>query len=194
LIVWTNKTLKTFNSVIRKKMFGNDVPEFIVGDRLIARSPVVRPQPNSTDWTVIADNREEFVVIEDPGGFTDSKYGWEFYSVKAIRDSGEIIDLFILSSESDKLRGEMRSELAKEAKELKEDGNESYRRKWELYHHLGICYDNVTHALALTAHSAQGSTIDNVFLYASEMRRCKEKQQILYTSLTRARSKVFVCQ
>jgi ATP-dependent exoDNAse (exonuclease V) alpha subunit len=92
------------------------------------------------------------------------------------------------------LRQKKKKEVAKEAKQLKENGDRRYREKWKVFFDMEKRFDNVTHALCLTAHSAQGSSIDNVFLYAREMKYCGEKQQILYTSLTRAKTRCYVCQ
>lgn len=190
LIVWRNCSVRTFNAVIRKKIHGRDVPDFIVGDRLVARSPIVRLQ--GFDWAIVADNREEFVVICEPELIMNSQLGWEFYAIAAQADDGKIHHLRILTSESEKAMQKIKKELAEEANTLKSEGEE-YKHKWREYFDVGRAFDNVTHALCLTAHSAQGSSINNVFLYASEMKWCQEKQQILYTSLTRAKSACFVC-
>ncbi len=192
VIAWRNKTVAGFNTEIRRKLFGQDVPDYIVGDRLVARSPVVRPY--GYDWMIIADNREEFVVVCEPELLTDNLRGWQYYAIAATDESGTVQDLRILTPESEILRDKLKKELADEAKALKAKGDSEYRDKWRLFYDVGRSFDNVTHALCMTAHSAQGSSIDNVFLYSKEMRWCTEKQQILYTSLTRAKTACFICQ
>lgn len=192
VIAWRNKTVSGFNAEIRRKLFGHDVPDYIIGDRLVARSPVVRPC--GYDWTIIADNREEFVIVCEPELSIDNVRGWPYYAIAAKDETGIIQHLRILTPEAEVLRDKLKKELADEAKALKAKGDGEYKTKWRLFYDVGRSFDNVTHALCLTAHSAQGSSIDNVFLYAKEMRFCSEKQQILYTSLTRAKSACFICQ
>jgi hypothetical protein len=191
-IAWKNSTVAGFNRAIRQRIHGKDVPDFIVGDRLVARAPITRL--GVLGWTIVADNREEFVVVCEPMAIADDETDWEYYAITAKSETGLVHHLRILTPASEKLRDKRKKELAKEAKALKAKGDDKYRDKWRLFYDMGRSFDNVTHALCMTAHSAQGSTIDNVFLYAKEMRFCSEKQQILYTSLTRAKSACFICQ
>lgn len=193
-IAWRNATVSKFNTLFRQRIHGEDVPYFIPSDRLVSRSPLFRWSVLKGDWELIADNREEFTVIGDLEIEKDPIYGWDVYVIKTRSEQGNPVTMQVLTEDSENLRKKRKKEVAAEAKSLKDKGDRGYKEKWKLYFDMEKRFDNVAHALCLTAHSAQGSSIDNVFLYAREMAFCPEKQQILYTSLTRAKSRCVICQ
>lgn len=193
VIAWRNVTVNKYNQAIRQRLYGQDVPDYIVGDRLISRSPIFQWSTITNDWEIKADNSSEFTIIEPPC-LTRSNEGWDYYAIKTRTETGNCLNLAVLTPQSLPLRDKKKKQLSSEAKALKEKGDPSYKQKWKQFFDLDKKFDNVVHSLCLTAHSAQGSSLDHVFLYAKEMAFCTEKQQILYTSLTRAKSACFVCQ
>ncbi len=42
-LTWRNRTASSLNNFIRTKLWGDNAPAYMVGDRLIAKSPVFRP-------------------------------------------------------------------------------------------------------------------------------------------------------
>ncbi len=192
IIAWRNKTVEKYNEVIRKALYGEEVEQIVVGDRLIAKKPVFRKSPGkkSKKKTIIFNNSEECKVIEDPKLDYNSQYKWEFYQVKVRTEEKTMIELRILTKESENKRQE---ELKRLAKRAMEDVNYSERKKrWAIYYELESLFDNMAYAYALTCHKAQGSSIDNVFLALSDMNHCTDKQKMLYTGLTRAKKCCYV--
>ena len=192
IICWRNKTLADFNQQIRKAIHGDNVPLYIPGDLLICRKPLFRKSPNATEWECHADNRSEFLVLEEPE-LIQNQENLNYYLISTQGEDGNNYFLRVLTPESMQEFEQEQQKLKNQAKEAKDAGRR-YKHFWARYYDRQKWFDDIAHAMSITAHSAQGSSIDNVFLYAHEMRWCEERQKILYTALTRARKKVYVCQ
>ena len=192
IIAWRNKTVDKYNQGIRQALYGENVEQLVVGDRLIAKKPVFRQIPGGKPRkkNIILNNSEECKVIEKPKLEVSKKNQWEFYQVKVRTDEGGSIELRILTEESEEKR---QKELERLANRAKEDVNYTEKKKrWAMYFELEEWFDNMAYAYALTCHKAQGSSIDNVFLLASDMHYCRDKQKMLYTGLTRAKQCCYV--
>ena len=192
IIAWRNKTVDQYNEALRQALYGENVEQLVVGDRLIAKKPVFRKLPGgrNQEKKIILNNSEECKVIETPKLEYNSQYKWEFYQVKVRTDEGTILELRLLTNESEEKRQE---ELKRLANRAKEDANYSEKKKrWAIYFELESLFDNMAYAYALTCHKAQGSSIDNVFLLVSDMHYCSDKQKMLYTGLTRAKKCCYV--
>jgi ATP-dependent exoDNAse (exonuclease V) alpha subunit len=192
IICWRNKTVADFNQRIRKARHGNHVPLYIPGDLLICRKPLFRKPPNVEDWKQYADNRSEFLVMKEPQ-LIEIENLIQYYLIVAQGEDNEEYFLKVLTPESAQQFEREQQQLKKKAIEAKNAGKK-YNHFWFQFYDRLKWYDDIAHAMSITTHSAQGSSVDTVFLYAHEMRWCEEKQQILYTALTRARKKVYVCQ
>ncbi|ACB54576.1 conserved hypothetical protein (plasmid) [Crocosphaera subtropica ATCC 51142] len=192
MITWRNKTADKYNQAIREALYGENVEQLVVGDRLIAKKPVFRSLPGGKkkEKKIILNNSEECKVIETPKINYNEKYKWEFYQVKVRTDEGGMIELRILTSESEEKRQKKLKELAKRARE--EENYSEKKKQWAIYYELDELFDNMAYAYALTCHKAQGSSIDNVFLLVSDMHYCRDKTKMIYTGLTRAKKCCYV--
>lgn len=194
LLAWRNATVDKYNKAIRKAVYGRDVPPYIIGDRLIAKKPIFRANPSRRRWDIVADNSEEMLVIGEPQLTVSESLGWESFKIPVRLESGRPLTLDLLTEKAEKVRKKELKKMAAAAKQARADGElQKAKQLWKLFYELEKLFDNATYAYCLTCHKAQGSSIDHVFLYAREMVRCAEKQQILYTALTRARQDCFVC-
>ncbi len=66
-LAWRNKTVCSLNQFVRTKLWGEDAPPYVPGDRLIARKPLFRPKPGGkgkNKWRILINNSEEATVIE----------------------------------------------------------------------------------------------------------------------------------
>ncbi len=186
-LVWRNKTANNWNNFVRQCLWGKEVSMYpVAGDRLIARKPVFRTKPGGkgkNKWRIVLNNSEECTVT-DSGELkyiVIQKQGYEYYSVPVVTELGAKQELLWLTPSSEKIRGEKVKEYAQ-------------KKQWSLYFDLARTFDDVTYNYALTTHKAQGSSIDQVFLDVGDMRYCSDLQKILYTGLTRAVQRVFVCK
>ena len=53
-------------------------------------------------------------------------------------------------------------------------------------------YGFYVHFVSHKTHKAQGSSIDRVFLDAENMKYCPDLQKMLYTALTRTKTRAFI--
>ncbi len=182
LLTWRNKTASALNDYIRTQLWGEAAPDYVEGDRLIAKIPVFRPNPGAkgkNKWRIIMNNSEECEVIGEAKLKTDRKTKWEYWSVPAKTETGLKLDLRILTPSSQIEREEYMQSL----KETK---------RWREYYHILKSFDNVPYAYAITTHKAQGSSINYVLPDVTDMKGCPDLQKILYTALTRAKIQALI--
>jgi hypothetical protein len=111
LLVWKNKTAASANKFVRSRLWGKDAPNYVPGDRLIAKKPLFRPRPGrkgKNKWGVLINNSEECTVTEvpKPKQLTFNKEIYTSLSVPVVTDSGTSEDLSILTEESEQFRSE----------------------------------------------------------------------------------------
>ena len=183
-LVWRNKTAASLNDYVRSQLWGEDVPNYVPGDRLIAKIPVFRRVPGGrgkNKWQIVMNNSEECEIAGDAKLKTSKATKWEYWSAPARTDDGLRLDLRILTPESEQLRQERMQELRE-------------RKRWRQYYDTLKSFDNLPYAYAITTHKAQGSSINYIFPDIADMRPCPDLQKILYTALTRARIQAFIPQ
>lgn len=184
ILVWKNKTALAANKFVRSRLWGKDAPAYVPGDRLIARKPLFRPRPGrkgKNKWGVLINNSEECTVTKTPKvkQLTFNKEVYDCLSVPVVTDSGTPFELSILTEESEQFKSEKIKYYVE-------------KKQWNRYFDLSRMFDDVTYGYALTVHKAQGSSIDRVFLDAEDIKYCPDLQKMLYTALTRTKSRVFI--
>ncbi len=186
-LTWRNKTAAMLNDFIRGKLWGDNVPAYVIGDRLIAKVPVFRPNPHKSSHTgkeefqIIINSSEEVEVIGKAVQGRDKNQGWDYWEVPVKTEDGLNTMLRLLTEDGE----EKRQKLLKSLKQNK---------KWKQYYYYLKLYDNMPFAYAITTHKAQGSSIDYCFVDVADMRHCPDLQKILYTALTRAKKTAFIPQ
>ena len=183
-LVWRNKTAASLNDYVRSQLWGDNVPDYVPGDRLIAKIPVFRRDPGAkgkNKWRIVMNNSEECEVIGDAILKTSKPTKWKYWLVPAETDDGLKLDLRILTPQSEQLRQE-RMQALRETK------------RWKQYYDTLKSFDNLPYAYAMTTHKTQGSSINYIFPDIADMRPCPDLQKILYTALTRARIQAFIPQ
>ena len=181
-LVWRNKTAASLNDYVRSQLWGENVPDYVPGDRLIAKIPVFRRIPGAkgkNKWQIVMNNSEECEITGDAVKKTQKRQAWEYWEVPAKTDDGLRLDLRILTPQSEELRQEKMTELRE-------------RKRWKQYYDTLKSFDNVPYSYAITTHKAQGSSINYIFPDIADMRPCPDLQKILYTALTRARIQAFI--
>ncbi|VEP16791.1 Viral (Superfamily 1) RNA helicase (modular protein) [Hyella patelloides LEGE 07179] len=183
-LAWRNKTVESLNNFVRSQLWGKNAPDYVTGDRLIARRPLFRAKPGAkgkNKWRIAINNSEEAVVIDQGEECELLFLGqiYKYWKVMVKPDCGKEQPLSILHRESQKLYNEKVKYLAQV-------------KQWQSYFDLSRMFDDVGYAYSLTTHKAQGSTIDYVFLDVADMRGCSERQKLQYTALTRAKTQVLI--
>ena len=184
-LAWRNKTVKSLNQFVRSKLWGENAPSYVSGERLIARKPLFRPKPGGkgkNKWRILINNSEEATVIE-AGQLKELVFQKEIYQYWQVEvqpeAGGKSQTLSILHEDCLKQYSDAVKHLAD-------------KKQWSYYFDLSRMFDDVGYAYALTTHKAQGSTIDYVFLDVNDMRGCSERQKLLYTALTRAKQQALI--
>lgn len=178
VIAWRNATVDRFNLLIRQHIFGPAASaQWLVGDRLILTSPAKdlesgRPIAHTDDEGVV--ERAE----EAPHPLYPEYLCWRL--VVAL-DENKTITLWA-AHESSAVALERRvGELAEVARTL---------RQWKGFWDFKEAFHSCRHAYALTAHRAQGSTYQRVFVDASDIlvnRSRNEAFRCLYVAASRAK-------
>ena len=184
ILAWRNKTVKSFNNYVREQLWGKDAPDYVIGDRLIARQPLFRPKPGGqgkSKWNIVINNSEEAIVTGTP----------QLETIKAFRQEYLVWKMTVQPNEG----------IAKEVMILHQDSVELHKKtlkkyvadkQWSSYFDLSRIFDNIGYAYALTTHKAQGSSIENVLLDFGDMEQAGDRQKLLYTALTRTTKQAFI--
>lgn len=186
-LVWRNRTAASLNDYVREQLWGKNAPKYVVGDRMIAKTPVFRPNPGvkgKNKWQIIMNNSEECEVVGEASLIEPSGKGvmdWSYWEVPVKTDDGLSITLRVLTEDGDRKREEYLRHL-------------KWMKSWKKYYDVLKSFDNVPYSYAITTHKAQGSSINYIFPDIADMRPCPDLQKILYTALTRARIQAFIPQ
>ena len=85
-LVWRNKTAASLNDYVRTQLWGEDAPDYVPGDRLIAKIPVFRRIPGAkgkNKWQIVMNNSEECEIVGSAQLKTSKPTKWEYWSVPA---------------------------------------------------------------------------------------------------------------
>jgi hypothetical protein len=185
ILVWRNRTADALNAHVRKNLWGEGVPPYVTGERLIAKRPVFRTfaqKKSYKKWSIVINNSEECEVIDSPRLLTSKKKKenkYDYWEILVMTESKSKVKLKILTDESEKIRQE-------KLQELKD------KKQWREYTNLNKSYDYMAYAYALTTHKAQGSSLDYIFVDVNDFRGCSDLQKMQYTALTRAKKCAYI--
>lgn len=189
VLAWTNATVNTFNTVIRKMKYGN-APKIVKGEKLIVDRPIKYKDDNVE---VMFTTNEELVVLEVREDTMDV-YGQQ-YKHYVCTVKGDLItdEILVIHEDSEKaFQQELKklSDLAEKEKDIK-----GRVKKWREYYSFMEEFAAVKYNYAITVHNAQGSTYSNTFIIYHDINKNfkkEEKQRILYTAITRPKEMLFV--
>lgn len=203
VIAWKNKTVNYLNAIVRQILYGNDAMTYMVGEKLVARGPIFKPQQDKfwggNKW-VVGINTSEEMEVEDvvvtTKKFVEGSHQlyatvykcdvkiWQPIEKKFIKD-----EIFIIHEDS---RAEY-NKLVKETKAFAVQAKKS--QAWVTYYNILKWSADVSYNYAITAHKAQGSTYTNVILLEEDIdlnKKILERNRIKYTSYSRPTDKLFI--
>lgn len=194
-IAYTNERVKEVNAKIRHWIYGPTETPFVEGERVLCRNPIMENERNNVAFTT----NQEAVVSSISAGRTTFTFGaceggpgkhalpeWQYdlpvWKVGLLHpELGEVVcDLAQNEAEVKQLD----RKLVTEAK--------ANRSRWfDRFQFIEKIAD-LRPVYALTCHSSQGSTFDNVFVDVPDMTKRErfnplEMQQLLYVAVTRPR-------
>ena len=183
MIAYTNKTVNTFNTLIRRQLYGNNLPKFVEGELII--------------------NNGGYNFGNARGHDAQKIYNGEVFRVKDIyyEDFGpENIPSIVLTLHNTHYRDNIY--IVNPAKGLKmyyaklnelKDFALKDKKQWSTYYAFKNKFAYFDYAYARTTHKCQGQTLNNVYIHEEEIMNhsrltIKEKFQSLYVAITRARN------
>jgi len=200
VIAWTNRKVAEYNRYIRTLLHGEAPGRLIKHERLIMNKPFSAKVSvgDTFEFIPLSANQEVFVkrfkVIEKNIETVDLQlYDTE---IKFVDRTGKnrIGWILILNEASDDRFKQHLDVLKATAINSRFD-----KRKecWKRYYDFLRSVADVSYAYALTAHKSQGSTYDQCFVDLRNIQlndNVVERNRILYTAITRAKSKLILVQ
>lgn len=188
IVTYRNATRQSYNNKIRREIFGEEVPQFVVKDQIMF-------QNNYTlDKYTTFSNSDEF-AIEQVNETT--KNGYKVFDIGVRMSSKENkLTYFPVIHKEDKAKFDEDVSKRFEAAKAMPKGDLrkfAYQQAWSL---KGM-FAEIDYSYAITSHKSQGSTYDNVIvdlkdIYGVGATSNKSKSQSVYTALTRAKNTAIV--
>lgn len=203
-LCWTNNVRRTANGLARKCLYGEGVPTYVKGDRLLALSAYEKKRK------VLIQNNAEVTVqgayfIKDYCPLAGSPHSYNCWLL-TLDDN---LTVYVLDEDErekfNKQLGELSDEIRKNveiAKATMMAAKGTYQEKakerelnyaksrWKTeYFALRDAFADLDYSYAITIHKSQGSTYDSVFIH-DDFKQSDEKMQLFYVALTRAAKEV----
>lgn len=186
-IAWRNSKVDELNAVIRNQLYSDaDLASsrWLVGDRIVFTEPVY----SEDGKTFLATTDDEGAVTKvSVGTDPETKLATYFLSIKL--DFGTTIRVRCIHEDSEYEFSDKLSELAHTARQ---PGN---GRVWGVFWKLKNRYTSIRHSYAITAHRAQGSTFNTVFIDMGDILSNSDRSTALrcaYVAATRPSHKLYM--
>lgn len=181
-IAWRNATVDILNTKIRSKIFDNPAQPWLPEDRIILMEPAM-----GADGQPIAATDEEGTVTRVEADRHPEYSGFHIWRVTVMTDDNRLITLRVLHEDSKGLFDKHLTRLAEEAK--------ATPRRWKAFWDFKEAFHYIRHSYAITAHRAQGSTYDTVFVDWRDIlinRNRGEAFRCLYVACTRPKKRLYL--
>jgi len=191
IIGYRNKFVDLANSTVRKKLFGDDVPSFVPGDRVVAKD-------SSGSWFA----QQEFIV--------DTAYETTHLGMKCweLRLAGQLFGA-IHTCDTDqaptfhKRKKELKNaaqEVAAEYAAAHPDEKDALAKKrkaaWNEFYEFKDAFPRFSPAYAQTIHASQGSTYPQTFILERDINTLKYDPlmhgKMMYVAYSRAAEQIVV--
>ena len=175
VIAWRNVEVDKFNQLIRRAIFPGVTDPWVTGDRVLFTSPAKdlddKPMTSTDDEGEIQRVDVDWHPV----------YGqFKTWRISIALDDNRTVVARVLHPESQAAYAEECEHLANIAR--------SNSRKWQDFWKFKEAFHQIRYAYAITAHRAQGSTYDTVFVYWQDIllnRNRQEAFRCLYVAITR---------
>jgi energy-coupling factor transporter ATP-binding protein EcfA2 len=193
-LAWTNKRVAEVNKKVRTWKYGEDASKrpFLVGERALARSPVIKDEQilvNTNEEVEIIEIRPDIFAYTAPDEFGNEAWSKAIKSWRLIikRDSGDVSVVYLPAD----------GEAHKYVTDRLADEASSSSIRWKHLHDFRALMANFQAIYAMTVHTSQGSTFRNAFIDVADIRRrvstnLLEAQQLFYVAATRPTHGLFL--
>jgi exodeoxyribonuclease V len=182
-IAWRNVRVGEYNDLIRHAIFGAEATPgfYLPGDRIVAAGPCERGDE-------ILMNTDDEAIVE---GATNCKHPMEpkynAIELKCRTELNKVIRLLVIHPSSAEQFNNDSQQIAHDAR--------ANSRLWKQFWSHQELFHQIKYGYALTAHRAQGSTYETVFVDYGDIlynRNRKEAFQCLYTACTRPTTRLYL--
>lgn len=181
VVAWTNARVDLLNGLIHEWRYGATRAPYAVGEMIAFRKPVMDALGENVKYHT--DTEAEVLSIEE-SQHPEHKYGT--WTMEIETEFGTEDKIFIVSADGvrdfDRL-------LKDKAAEAKAETGAKRRDLWQNFWKIKGEPANTALAYAMTAHRAQGSTYQNVFVDGKNLltnRDWRDAMRLLYVAVTRA--------
>jgi hypothetical protein len=182
-IAHTNNKRSEINERVHASLFGDNAPEYAIGELVIFNSSFELSQD------IIIDNAEDGWITGISPLMLDEDSNCHYYVISIDTDEGMYYVPVLARNQKENYRKYIDA-LENEASKIR-----NYNDKLERYKYINkrkYKFADVDYGYALTAHKAQGSTydiavVDETNILENSFMSNSEKSEMIYTSLTRPR-------
>lgn len=206
MLCWTNANRRRFNQIARRRLHGNDVPDFMAGDQLVTLNAYMangitlinnnmdiavksaeyvrgyKPLPGK-DYTynvwelLLADLLPVHVLCDDDAAQYRKDLAGLGAEIKKELKAAEALVSALAAKDSDFRNKELAAARTKR--------NQIHSRWKEEFFKLKEAFIDVDFNYSCTIHKSQGSTFDEVFIWDDYV-KSGERKELLYVAVTRA--------
>lgn len=181
-VSWRNVTVGALNRRIRDRIFDNPTAPWLPDDRVIVIEPA-----KDLEGNIIATTDDEGTVLRAEEGWHPVWAEFKVWRVSLTTDDNRTIVLQVLHEASKAAFEHKSAEMASAAK--------VERRRWKDYWEFREAFHKLRHGYAITAHRAQGSTYEEVFVDWRDILLNSNKTEAfkcLYVACTRAKKRLYL--
>lgn len=205
VLAWRNKTVDYVNGLVRSIRFGESLPKFVEGERLIANKTLFKKVIGASPWErqylVKATTSQEFTVLSV--SITTKKFNESVKSSPKVKFEGKFWKLDVKINDLNSpdivlyvIHKDSAPDFLVKLNKMKKFARDTRSKDaWVMYYNMMKWTDNVSYNYAITVHKSQGSTYDNVILLEEDLdfnRKTIERNRIKYTAYTRAKNRVYI--
>lgn len=219
ILGWTNSLVDRSNDAIRKCIFGPDARYLEEDETLVANTPVAywvndieKPYwvPTNDNFRVVsfstmpkkftqADVLDKFpsYILEKLPAMGEFEINIEYYEMVIRHGGREGLSNTLHPDYKDHYKKVISFSklIAKKLIDSRSAAADDIKKAWKIHYDFKGMFADFKYNHAITVHKSQGSTYDNVFVYAFDImrnRRVSERNRILYTAVTRAAKKLYI--
>lgn len=178
-IAWRNATVNQINDGVRRILYGNNPPSFVIGEQLMAASPAGGKVLYTDCEAVITGIKEQ----------THREIGkWKCLYLSIETEDG-------LKDEVPVIHPDAKLDLAKHLDAIALEAKAGQKYLWKEFWSTRDSFADLRPCYAITAHRSQGSTYENVWVDTTDIlgnRNMAEGLKCLYVATTRAARNVFL--
>lgn len=179
VLAYTNRRVQHLNQRIRAEIYGDEIPRFVFGERLLANTPCLEEDG------VILQTSEECQVLEAYRAKVQDPVlneRWRTWSLEIETEEGKTRRLRVLhESEAERFETMLKGH--------------AMAKSWKSFWELKQFFHDLRYAYCLTVHKSQGSTFQDVFVDLPNLmtnRKVMERNQLCYVAFTRTANRLFI--